>query len=208
MTSASREEILVSVDAASGSSRLGRQLLSVLLTDRPRALARLALVLAHRQVELIGLAASGSVDGFAAVSVEVDVADDAELARIVKFLNRCVDVVKVVHLDQDLTHQREAVLVKLACPPADRGAVIDLAVSLSAEVIEVSPTTVTVFRSDTPQRIATLLDVLHTIGIREVSRSASFGILRGSRTVTTAARHARAGYLEPGPAQPVLTEQP
>ncbi len=169
----------------SGADRLGRQLLAVVIVDRVQAVAQVALVLAHRRVDLVGMVVGRPDHGVRHLTIEVDVADETERNRVVKFLVRCVNVIKVVPLDKVDAHQREAVLVKVECRPQAREAVLEAAASVSADVVEVTPSTVTVFRADTPVRIRAMMNVFEPIGVREVSRSAVFGMTRGPRALSS-----------------------
>ncbi|MEU1942190.1 MULTISPECIES: ACT domain-containing protein [unclassified Streptomyces] len=61
----------------------------------PLALARIASILAHRQFNVVTMDVAAPVDGLRRITIEVDTADELKLERLVKFLNRSPDVVKV-----------------------------------------------------------------------------------------------------------------
>ncbi|MEU1803757.1 hypothetical protein [Streptomyces sp. NPDC019937] len=62
----------------------------------PLAVARVASILAHRQFDLLTMDVAAPVDGLRRITIEVDTADEIRVRQLVDFLNRSLDVVKVV----------------------------------------------------------------------------------------------------------------
>ncbi|MFI7704006.1 ACT domain-containing protein [Nonomuraea sp. NPDC049480] len=82
----------------------------------PLALARIASILAHRRFEVLTMNVAAPVDGLRRITVEVDTADEIRLGQLVQFLNRSLDVVKVVRLTDDRSHHRRGAFVAVAFP--------------------------------------------------------------------------------------------
>ena len=74
----------------------------------PLAIARIASIMAQRQFGVLTMDVAAPVDGLRRITVEVDTVDEIRLGRLVKFLNRSPDVVKVVHLLDEKSHPRSA----------------------------------------------------------------------------------------------------
>lgn len=165
-----------------------RQFLAVMLTERRQALVSLTQVLAHRRVNVVSLTVAAEAGGYRAVSAEIDVEHTDELDRIVKFLNRCVDVIKVVALDAETAHHRQAALIKITTTPQTRGQVVDVARAFRAEIVDVSMATTTLFCAAHPSRIQQLLEVLGPPCIKEVSATGVVAMLRGPRVIEIRAR--------------------
>lgn len=159
------------------------RILTIVLARRPQALLNLSQVLVHRQVNVVSMMMTTGQDGYRIVSVEIDVEQPDDFDRTVKFLNRCVDVIKVVALDTDTAHHRQAVLVKVVTNPQTRGQVVDVARAFAAEIVDVSLATTTLFCAAHPMRIRQLLDVLEPLSVKEVSSSGVLAMLRGPRAV-------------------------
>ncbi|MFB6851040.1 ACT domain-containing protein [Streptomyces sp. NPDC056121] len=77
----------------------------------PLAITRVASIMAQRQFDVVTMDVAAPVDGLRRITVEVDTADEIRLDRLVKFLNRSPDVVKVVHLSDERSHTRREVFV-------------------------------------------------------------------------------------------------
>jgi acetolactate synthase small subunit len=60
-------------------------------------LARITSIMAKRRFEVITMEIAEPADGQRRITMEVEVADDFELQKLIKFLNQSPDVVKVVH---------------------------------------------------------------------------------------------------------------
>ncbi|MFF7656088.1 hypothetical protein ACFZCY_40735 [Streptomyces sp. NPDC007983] len=62
----------------------------------PLAVARVSLILAHRQFDVLTMDVAAPVDGLRRITIELDTADEIRVRQLVDFLNRSLDVVKVV----------------------------------------------------------------------------------------------------------------
>ncbi|MEW2400731.1 acetolactate synthase small subunit [Streptomyces sp. NPDC046862] len=81
----------------SGAHRAGA-VLRLDVVAVPLAVARIAAVLAHRRFDVLTMDVAAPVDGSRRITIQVDTADEVRLEQLVKFLNRSLDVVKVVRL--------------------------------------------------------------------------------------------------------------
>ncbi|MEU0844614.1 ACT domain-containing protein [Streptomyces sp. NPDC005962] len=62
----------------------------------PLAVARIALILAHRQFDVRTMDVAAPVDGLRRITIEVATADEIRVRQLLAFLNRSPDVVRVV----------------------------------------------------------------------------------------------------------------
>ncbi|QLH26269.1 ACT domain-containing protein [Streptomyces sp. Rer75] len=72
------------------------QLLRLDVVAMPLAVARIASILAHRQFDVLTMDVAAPVDGQRRITIEVDTADEIRVQQLIQFLNRSLDVVKVV----------------------------------------------------------------------------------------------------------------
>jgi acetolactate synthase-1/3 small subunit len=148
--------------------------------DTPRALARLTSIMALRQAEVVTMEVSAPADGTRRVTVEGAGADDLRIQQLVKFLNRCADVLKVARVLDHRAHQRRAAFVKLGTAPEELGTVVGIATALGAEVVEADEIGCTLFIAAEPTRVSALLRAVDAFGVREVVTGAPL------RTATSA----------------------
>jgi acetolactate synthase-1/3 small subunit len=160
------------------------ELVMVVARNRPRVLAAIATVMAHRGVDLAGLTVScneGSDTLCAVLTIRSTPPRGMDMLH--KRLNRIVDVIKVVTLTEDVAHQREAVLIKVAANTHERAAFLDIVRAFNAELVEVSPTTMTFALQATPANVRSLREILSSHRVLEIVTIGSGGIARGARTV-------------------------
>ena len=67
--------------------------------------------------------------------------------------------------------------------PKKRREVIDVAQVLSAKIVDISPATLTVELCDRPERIALLIEMLTPYGIKEIARTGSVALEKGTGTI-------------------------
>ncbi len=170
-----------------GSHQAGAVLrLDVLAT--PLAVARIASILAHRQFDVVTMDIAAPVDGMRRITIEVDTADDIRLQQLVKFLNRSSDVVKVIRLSDDMSHNRRGAFVTVAFPEGRLAEAVAIARAFSAEIVEADRTRCTVFTAAEPARVDDLVKALSGFTIRELVMAAPLRIARPLRKRTAVDR--------------------
>ncbi|MGY0064361.1 acetolactate synthase small subunit [Streptomyces sp. LZ34] len=157
----------------------------------PLAVARVASILAHRQFDLVTMDVAAPVDGLRRITIEVDTADEIKLEQLVKFLNRSPDVVKVVRLSDDTSHNRRGAFVTVTFPEGRLVEAVAIARAFSAEIVEADRTRCTVFTAAEPARVDALVKALSGFTIRELVMAAPLRISRPLRKNCVAVDRAR-----------------
>jgi len=110
--------------------------------------------------------------------------DDKVLEQITKQLNKLIDVIKVRDLEPESTVKRELCLIKVHAPAERiRSEVIQYANIFRGRIIDVSPETLTVEITGSPDKIDALIDLLRSFGIKEIARTGPTAISRGIKTI-------------------------
>ncbi|WP_047241374.1 acetolactate synthase small subunit [Corynebacterium epidermidicanis] len=110
--------------------------------------------------------------------------DEVVVEQITKQLNKLVDVLKVVRLDEESTIARAMLLVKVNADNTTRPHVVDAANIFRARIVDVAPESVVIEATGTPGKLSALLDVLEPFGIREFIHSGEIAVGRGPKTMT------------------------
>lgn len=161
-----------------------RHTLSVLVENKPAVLARVAGLFARRAFNIHSLAVGPTEhEELSRVTVVVDV-DDLPLEQVTKQLNKLVNVIKIVELDPAAAVQRELMLVKVRADLSTRTHVLEVVQLFRAHVVDVVPDAVTIEATGNPEKLSALLGALEPFGIREIVKSGTVGIGRGSRSIT------------------------
>ena len=158
--------------------------LSVLVENKPGVLARIAGLFSRRGFNIHSLAVGPTEHTeISRMTIVVNV-EDSPLEQVTKQLNKLVEVIKVVELDDAGSVNRELLLVKLRADADTRGQVLDAVQLFKARVIDVAPDAVTVEITGNADKLAGFLKVVEPFGIRELVQSGMVAIGRGSRSIS------------------------
>ncbi len=161
-----------------------RHTLSVLVENKPGVLTRVAGLFARRSFNIHSLAVGPTEhDDISRITVVVDV-DALPLEQVTKQLNKLINVIKIVELEDAASVQRELLLVKVRAEGALRTQVLEVVDLFRAHVVDVVPDTVTIEATGSPAKLTALLAALEPFGVREIVQSGIVAIGRGSRSIT------------------------
>ena len=156
--------------------------LSVTVEDKPGVLARVSAMFSNRGFNIHSLAVGPTnVEGRSRITLVVDA---PELEQLKKQLHKLINVIKVQELEHSETLEAEVMLVRVSCNPASRGEVSDTAELFAARMIDLSPKSMTLQISGTPEHLASFLDHVRPYGIIELVKSGRVA-MKGKRDVST-----------------------
>jgi len=163
---------------------MSRHTLSVLVENKPGVLTRVAGLFARRSFNIHSLAVGPTEHSdISRITVVVDV-DALPLEQVTKQLNKLVNVIKIVELEEKASVQRELLLVKVRADAAQRSGVLEVVNLFRAHVVDVVPEAVTIEVTGGPEKLQALLVALEPYGIREIVQSGTVAIGRGARSIT------------------------
>jgi acetolactate synthase-1/3 small subunit len=162
----------------------GKHTLSVLVEDRPGVLARIAGLFSRRGFNIESLAVGPTEHrGISRMTIVVNV-EETPLEQVTKQLNKLVEVIKIVELEQGQAVQRELLLVKVGASAETRGQVLDTVQLFRAKVVDIATDAVTIQITGNSGKLNDFLRVLEPFGIRELVQSGMVAIGRGSRSIS------------------------
>ncbi|WP_372592985.1 acetolactate synthase small subunit [Actinotalea sp.] len=163
---------------------MSRHTLSVLVENKPGVLTRVAGLFARRAFNIHSLAVGPTEHPeISRITVVVDV-DELPLEQVTKQLNKLINVLKIVELEQESSVQRELLLVKVRADAAARTGVLEVVQLFRAHVVDVVPEAVTIEAVGSPSKLSALLTALEPFGVREIVQSGTVAISRGARSIT------------------------
>ena len=158
--------------------------LLVLVENKPGVLTRVAGLFARRSFNIHSLAVVPTEhEEISRITVVVDV-DELPLEQVTKQLNKLINVIKIVELEDAASVQRELLLVKVRAEGATRTQVLEVVDLFRAHVVDVVPDTVTIEATGSPAKLTALLAALEPFGVREIVQSGIVAIGRGPRSIT------------------------
>ncbi len=158
--------------------------LSVLVENKPGVLTRISALFSRRGFNIDSLAVGPTEHpDVSRMTVVVEV-DALPLEQVTKQLNKLVEVLKVVELDQQSSVQRQVVLVKVRADPTCRSQILEVVQLFGAKVVDVTPDALSIEATGNADRIRSCLELLEPFGIKELVQSGIVGLGRGSRSIT------------------------
>ena len=110
--------------------------------------------------------------------------DEKTLEQVVKQMNKLIDVVKVSRLEPENIVTRELALIKVNVPDTkNRSDVINCVEVFRGRVVDVSPETLTIEITGTPDKIDAFLNLMKTYGIMELARTGITALSRGVKSI-------------------------
>jgi acetolactate synthase I/III small subunit len=159
--------------------------LSMLVEDKPGALARVAALFSRRGFNIESLAVGATEQKDMSRMTIVVSAEETPLEQVTKQLNKLINVIKIIEQDENSV-SRELALIKVRADPGSRSQVIEAVNLFRAKVVDVSPEALTIEATGDRGKIEALLGVLEPFGIREIVQSGLVSMSRGSRGISTA----------------------
>lgn len=171
------------------SGELSTHTLSVLVENKPGVLARVSGLVSRRGYNIESLAVGPTeYPTMSRITLAVTV-DDQVLEQITKQLNKLVEVLKIVELEENAV-RRELILVKVRSTAETRGQLIEVIGLFGGKVVDVTAEILTVEAVGKPEKLAAMLSLLEPYGIRELVQSGLVALGRGNRSMTDRAGRA------------------
>jgi acetolactate synthase-1/3 small subunit len=160
------------------------RVVSAIVENKPGVLHSVANLFRRRNfnIESITVGATEQPE-LARITITVT-ADEKTLDQVVKQLDKLVDVVKVTELDPNSIVTRELALIKVNVPSVkDRADIISCVHVFRGRVVDVSPESLMVEITGTPDKIDAFLNLMKTSGVIELARTGITALSRGAKSI-------------------------
>lgn len=157
--------------------------LSVLVENRPGVLARISGLFSRRGYNIHSLAVGPTESPeVSRMTIVVDV-ETSPLEQVTKQLNKLINVLKIVELEQDGAVERELLLIKVKAKAETRAQIVEVINIFRSKIVDVAPASLTIEATGSPDKLAALTDLLSQYGIRELVRTGRVALSRGDRAI-------------------------
>jgi acetolactate synthase-1/3 small subunit len=164
--------------------------LSVLVENKAGVLSRVAGLFSRRGFNITSLAVGPTEqEEISRITISVTV-EGAALEQVTKQLNKLVNVLKIVELEDSQSVQRELLLVKVRADDTTRRGVLETVELFKAKVCDVGPEALTIELTGRPDKLDAMITMLEPYGIREMVQSGMVALGRGPRSMSQAALRA------------------
>lgn len=160
-----------------------RHILSILMENESGAMSRVVGLFSARDYNIDSLSVAPTEDATLSRMTIVTRGDANVIEQITKQLNKLVEVVKVVDLNESRYVERELMLVKIRAVGKDRDEVLRLTEIYRGHVIDVTDKTYTIEITGTSEKLDSFLENVSKGLILETVRTGAAGIGRGERVL-------------------------
>jgi len=157
--------------------------ISVLVENHAGVLSRVAGLFSRRGFNIDSLAVGETTNSLISRITIVVKGDDYTVEQVSKQLNKLVDVIKIIVLDENEFVGRELLLIKVKATSKQRAEIIQLVDIFRANIVDVGKETLTVEISANQEKTIALIGLLEPFGILETVRTGLVAIQRGKECV-------------------------
>ena len=156
-----------------------KQTISVLVENQAGVLNRITGLFSRRAFNIDSLAVGVTDDPtISRITIIVD-SGNSVVEQVEKQLNKLIEVIKVRTIPEDKMIGRELVLLKVNATNKTRQDIMTICDIMGAKVDDISPNSLTLELSDTPDRVDTFEAMLRPFSILEVVRTGVLALQKG-----------------------------
>ena len=158
-----------------------RHILSILIENEAGALSRVVGLFSARGYNIDSLTVSTTEDATLSRMTIVTHGSEEVIEQITKHLNKLIEVVKVIDLNESEHIERELMLIKVRASGRDREEMKRMADIFRGRIIDVTEKTYTIELTGTSGKLSAFLDAIDRSVILATVRTGASGIGRGER---------------------------
>ena len=156
-----------------------KQTISVLVENQAGILNRITGLFSRRAFNIESLAVGVTDDPtISRITIVVDSGNNM-VDQVEKQLNKLIEVIKVRTLDEGTYIGRELMILKVNANNKTRQDIMTICEIMNAKVADISPSSMTVELSDTPDRLDTFQAMMRPFSILEVARTGVIAVQKG-----------------------------
>ena len=172
--------------ALPGSGAAHRHVLVAIVLNKPGVLNRVASLMRARNFNIESLAVSHTDQPDISRMTITLRADDVAVEQATKQLYRLIDVLKVQDVTSDATVEHELALIKVRATDRNRMEIIKIVELYKARIVDLAADCVIVEAPGTEAEVDDLVALLRGFGIKELVRTGTVVMTRGSGSIEEA----------------------
>jgi len=157
-----------------------QHIITALVEHKPGVLQRIASLFSRRKYNIDSISVGATENQNIARMTIITSGDERVLEQVEKQMNKLANVIKVSDLGRNESICRELCIVKINAPTADaKGAVIQYADVFRGNILDVSKDTLSVEITGDTDKVDAFINLVRSLGIKEVARTGVTAIQRG-----------------------------
>ena len=157
-------------------TQLERHIISILMANEAGALSRVVGLFSARGFNIESLNVAPTQDPSIPRPTLTTFGDNQIIEQINKQLNKLIDVIKLVNIEEHELIDREMMMVKIIADEKDRPNLLQLSDVFRARVVDMHPSTIVIEISGSPRKLDAFLAMLDHKKIREIARTGVTGL--------------------------------
>ena len=158
---------------------VARHTLSVLVENSAGVLSQVSRLFSRKGYNIESLAVGVTDDPTVSrITIIVD-SGNSVVEQVEKQLNKLIEVIKVRTLEDTSYIGRELMILKVNANNKTRKDIMTICEIMGAKVDDISPTSLTMELSDTPERLDTFQSMMRPLSILEVARTGMIAVQKG-----------------------------
>ncbi|MCD6353400.1 MAG: acetolactate synthase small subunit [Proteobacteria bacterium] len=159
-----------------------RHTLSILVENKSGVLSRVAGLFSGRGFNIESLSVAETIDPMVSHMTIVTRGNDQILEQITKQLNKLINIIKVVDFINGDFVDREIALVKVSVNDSNRSELLSIIDIFRGKVVDISLDSYVIEITGDEDKIKAIITLLKPMGIKEVTRTGTVAMSRGSKT--------------------------
>jgi acetolactate synthase I/III small subunit len=160
-----------------------KHIISILIENEAGALSRVAGLFSARGYNIESLTVAPTEDATMSRMTIVTSGSDEVIEQIIKQLNKLIDVIKVLDLNDGKFIERELMLVKVKATPTFKDEMKRMSDIFRGRIIDVADNSYTIELTGSSTKLDAFLEAIDKTAIIETVRTGASGIGRGDRTL-------------------------
>jgi acetolactate synthase-1/3 small subunit len=156
-----------------------RHTIGVVMDNKPGVLSRISQLLARRGFNIDSITAGPTRNHDVTRMTVVVEGDDYVADQAAEELSKLEDVLRIERLSLAMSTRREIMLIKVRASKTERTEIVDLAKIMDCHIVDISPTTLMLEHSDTPEKIDLLVQLLSEYEILDMARGGAIALNSG-----------------------------
>ena len=157
-----------------------KKTISVLVENQAGVLNRITGLFSRRAFNIESLAVGVTDDkNISRITIKVDSGNNV-IEQVEKQLNKLVEVIKVRTIEEHQMIGRELILIKVSANARTRQDILNVGQIMGGKIDDISPTSMTLELSDTPEKVELFEELLRPFSILEVARTGLVALQKGT----------------------------
>lgn len=156
--------------------------ISVLLRNEPGVLSRVTGLFSGRGFNIESLCVAETLEPEVSCLTVVSSGDASIIEQITKQLHKLIDVIKVTDISEHEFVEREMILIRVNAEAHTRAEVLRISDIFRGKIVDVSAKSYTIELTGTASKINAVIELLRPIGIKEIVKTGTIAMGRGSKT--------------------------